>query len=188
MDEKVRTIEGWMLDDELDWLEKTAASFPSDALIVELGAWKGRSTSAIATSMRQDVTFVTVDTWLGQPDLRTTAHREVIQNDIFLEFLNNMRKFNIFPSWYSGKKGGIYYIRSESTLAPLLFQNESVDWIFIDSDHTKFGEDIDAWYRKIKPGGIISGHDYTWGGAKEAIDDRVMVCEVINSVWWGYKK
>lgn len=187
MDNRIKAIEGWIEDPELEWLIDTAQTMRDDALIVELGAWKGKSTTAIAKSIPKNATLVTVDTWLGQPDLRITAHREAIENDIFLIFLDNMKIFDIDVSWYTGQSSGLYYLRMESTLAPIFFKNNSIDWIFIDCDHTKFGEDIDSWYRKIKPRGIISGHDYQWGGAKDAIDDRIVVKDVINSVWWGQK-
>lgn len=187
MDNRVLDIEGWMSPTEIEWLQQTVRKQSSDALIVELGAWKGRSTAAIVTVANRSTTCVTVDTWLGQEDLRTNAHSEVITNDIFLEFLFNMKKFNIHPEWYSKQKGGLYYLRMESSLAPILFEDNSIDMLFIDCDHRKFGEDIDSWYSKVKNHGIISGHDYQWEGAQVEIDKRVKVEAVVGDIWWGYK-
>ena len=54
-------------------------------------------------------------------------------------------------------------------------KNESLDFIYIDANH-KFDyvmEDIIAWTRKVRVGGIVSGHDY-WNirdfGVKDAVD------------------
>ena len=42
------------------------------------------------------------------------------------------------------------------------FDNESIDTLFIDGDHTFFGcmKDFIAWYPKVKKGGSIIFHDY----------------------------
>ena len=42
--------------------------------------------------------------------------------------------------------------------------DESLDFVYIDGDHTyRFAMmDIIIWERKVRPGGIISGHDYGW--------------------------
>ncbi len=188
MDQRIVNIEGWMEDACLEWLEGTIQILPSNALVVELGAWKGRSTGILFTTKGKDMTVVTVDTWLGQPDLRLNAHSEVLNNDIFLDFLKSMHLLGINPLWYKkDMPAGCYYLRMESTLAPYLFNDNSVDMIFIDSDHTRFGEDIDAWMPKVKSGGVISGHDYGWGGDKETIDTRVFVEGTVESLWYGYK-
>ena len=43
-----------------------------------------------------------------------------------------------------------------------LITDDSLDWIYIDSDHSYKGakEDIEGWFPKVRKGGIISGHDY----------------------------
>jgi len=42
------------------------------------------------------------------------------------------------------------------------FENESLDFVYIDGNH-EFGyvaEDIYEWEKKVRKGGIVSGHDY----------------------------
>lgn len=53
-------------------------------------------------------------------------------------------------------------IRKTSMEALKDFENESLDFIYIDGNH-KFqyiAEDLYEWYYKVKKGGVISGHDY----------------------------
>lgn len=42
------------------------------------------------------------------------------------------------------------------------FQDNSIDFVYIDANHQDpyITQDIENWVKKIKPGGIISGHDY----------------------------
>jgi hypothetical protein len=43
-----------------------------------------------------------------------------------------------------------------------LFEDNSLDFVYIDANHTYEGvkEDIKYWYPKVKPGGLLLGHDY----------------------------
>lgn len=35
-----------------------------------------------------------------------------------------------------------------------------VDFVFIDGDHTQTGQDMELWWPKLTPGGVLVGHDY----------------------------
>ena len=53
--------------------------------------------------------------------------------------------------------------------------DESLDWVYIDADHRyeSIKADYTAWYPKVRPGGIICGHDYGINdfGVKQFIDE-----------------
>ena len=53
-------------------------------------------------------------------------------------------------------------LRTRSLSAAELFPDHSVDFVFIDGDHRWRAplDDICAWFPKVKPGGVIAGHDY----------------------------
>lgn len=53
-------------------------------------------------------------------------------------------------------------IRETSMDAVKKFKNNSLDFVYIDGNHNfrYIAEDIYEWIWKVKPGGIISGHDY----------------------------
>ena len=48
----------------------------------------------------------------------------------------------------------------------------SLDFVFIDADHSENGvlADIDAWRSKVRPGGALIFHDQSWPGVKSALD------------------
>lgn len=50
--------------------------------------------------------------------------------------------------------------------------NESLDFVYIDADHTfdSIMQDIIIWHQKVRIGGIISGHDYDNPEVKAAVD------------------
>lgn len=71
-------------------------------------------------------------------------------------------------------------IRDISVNAAHSFANETLDFVYLDGSHSYAGvkEDLNAWYWKVKPGGLICGHDYldqkignTQFGVKSAVDE-----------------
>ena len=184
MNQKILEIQGWMAEDELEFLYNMVADAGPDDLIVELGSWKGRSTAALYSAMHGNQTVVTVDTWLGQADIRFEAHSEVLQHDIFLEFLDNMRIFGIEPRWFNTNSSGACYLRMESSDAASLFKDRPINRLFVDCDHNKVGEDIDSFSPYMaKNDAILCGHDFNWIGVKESVTARFPISEVISDIW-----
>jgi SAM-dependent methyltransferase len=54
-------------------------------------------------------------------------------------------------------------IRKMSMDAVKDFDDESLDFVYIDGHHAfKYvAEDLFEWHRKVRPGGVIAGHDYS---------------------------
>lgn len=53
-------------------------------------------------------------------------------------------------------------IRGESVAVARTVEDNSLDFVFIDADHSYVAvrADLLAWVPKVRPGGIVSGHDY----------------------------
>jgi len=73
-------------------------------------------------------------------------------------------------------------IRCLSTEATSQFKNNSIDFIYLDGDHREESVylDLNLWFEKVIPGGIIAGHDIIcgdpgyddWGvGIRKAVGD-----------------
>ena len=64
------------------------------------------------------------------------------------------------------------------------FADNSLDFVYLDGNHnfTHIAEDIHHWLRKVKPGGILSGHDYV--KHKPGIDTHVY--QVVNAYTDAY--
>jgi hypothetical protein len=89
------------------------------------------------------------------------------------------------------------FIRKFSMDAVNDFRDNSLDFVFIDGNHTfeYVIDDIAAWSKKVRKGGIISGHDY-WNSIEndrlykigldrhEPTDliDRMKLCQVKDAV------
>lgn len=76
-------------------------------------------------------------------------------------------------------------LRMSSQEASEMFRNHYFDFVYIDADHRyeAVRQDLMLWYSKVRPGGIIAGHDYRDGtvdwesglrsyyGVKQAVDE-----------------
>ncbi len=57
------------------------------------------------------------------------------------------------------------------------FEDDSLDMVYIDADHSyqEAIADCRAWYPKVKPGGIFAGHDFQTPQVRKAV--REMAAE-----------
>lgn len=90
-----------------------------------------------------------VDPWVPYVE-GTESHTQEEMNQIYEEAINRLIPYNCV----------IY--KNTSMGAVEFFEDNSLDFAFIDGNHEyeHVLEDIQAWYEKVKPGGIIAGHDY----------------------------
>ena len=178
-----------------DWMDyqslysEMVNHFTDNSHFVEIGSWKGRSASYMAVEIfnsRKNIKFDCVDTWCGSVehlDPNSYHFQQELINDkdwLYYQFLQNTRPVcdTITP------------IRMTSLDAVSLYENRSLDFIFIDASHEyeDVKKDIIGWYPKLKLGGIIAGHDYTsYDGVKQAVDEilinKNLIVRLENSYW-----
>jgi len=141
--------------------------YPTNSTFVEVGSWKGRSSAYMAVEIAnsgKNIDFVCVDTFLG-----SQFHHD--RNWPDLDKLYDIFKQNMTPV-------SKYYrdLKMTSTEAAKLFEDESIDFVYIDACHEyeSVKSDIHSWMPKIKKGGIIAGHDYnpTFPGVIQAVHEE----------------
>jgi hypothetical protein len=49
-----------------------------------------------------------------------------------------------------------------SAEAATMFENGSLDFVYLDADHCfeSVWQDLSVWYPKVRIGGILAGHDF----------------------------
>ncbi len=145
-----------------------------NAVFVEVGCWYGRSTLYLAHTIQESgksIKLYGVDTWAGTPN-------DPEQHGNYGPLIErNGDPFDIFQK---NMKAGcaeelVTPIRMPSVEAAKQFDDESVDFCFIDADHTEKAvrEDITVWLPKVRPGGLLAGHDYHLPGVRAAVDDML---------------
>jgi hypothetical protein len=74
------------------------------------------------------------------------------------------------------------FIRKTSMEAVKDFEDGSLDFVYIDGNHAEpwVGDDIREWAKKVRKGGVVSGHDYARVRGREHEDAQRY--DVIQSV------
>ena len=69
------------------------------------------------------------------------------------------------------KKKNVEILRLTSEEAALKIPDESLDFVYIDANHAYqfVKRDIELWRPKVKPNGILAGHDYTIPSVASAV-------------------
>lgn len=88
-------------------------------------------------------------------------------------------------------------IRDFSDNAAARFEDNQLDFVFIDANHTYefVKKDIEVWYAKVRSGGLICGDDYATAhpGVKQAVDEYfgmrglTVLFECNNRIWYVQK-
>tara|TARA_B100000780_G_scaffold1294_1_gene1082 strand:+ start:14194 stop:14799 length:606 start_codon:yes stop_codon:yes gene_type:complete len=129
-----------------------------NTVMVEIGSYKGESTLMFASSFAFD-TIYSIDPLVGMSD-------------------NIQEEFNQNTKLFKGNGTGIgdikvEHIKEYSFDAVERFKDESLDFVYIDGDHSfdNVARDILLYLPKIKKTGFIGGHDYSpeHPGVREAI-------------------
>ena len=155
-------IEGWFGNGDAEFVSGVCRSLPEGAVVAEVGVFAGRCTAVMAPiCMANGCEYHAVDNFRGSDpsDPATKAQRSRGIRGVFEE---NMKSL--------GLHGYISLHVSDSADAASMFQDDFVDFCFIDADHTPKGvrRDIVAWWPKIKSGGLLGGHDYPSSRASKA--------------------
>jgi len=64
-------------------------------------------------------------------------------------------------------------IRATGHRAVSMFDDNSLDFVYIDANHSydAVTKDLGMWWHKVKKGGYLCGHDYPYHEVKKAVDE-----------------
>jgi FkbM family methyltransferase len=118
---------------------------------VELGTFKGGYSRKIVSNWPGKLYMV--DVW---------RPLSIEEYDDASNHQNHIDAYSEAMSEIKGYEDRAFMLRMKGIYASELFEDNSLDFVYIDANHTYEGvkEDIKYWYPKVKPGGLLLGHDY----------------------------
>jgi predicted O-methyltransferase YrrM len=162
---------------------------PKNFIGVEIGTGFGTTACMIAQHCPNIQKLYTIDPYV--PYTTSWIGEGIPFGEKEIDNAKILAKHNI---QFSGFKEKIELVELESKHALSMFDNESIDLLFYDSAQTIeiAYEDLSNWYKKIKIGGIISGH--CWKFLQDAIlkfkneIDSDSILSIHDDVWTWIKK
>ncbi len=141
---------------------------------VEIGSFFGCSTVYMAVEIINSgkyIKFDSIDNW----GFKWNLDGNIV--DVYERYLENIKPV----------KNIINVVKGKSVDMSKYYKDNSLDFVFIDADHTYTGvkDDVLNWYPKVKNDGIIAGHDYIkdYNGVIEAVNDFFGKENVIPRKW-----
>ena len=155
--------------------------------VLECGVWGGKNARDMYDNMNINIMYL-VDRWNARyenynfPDIKLRAietfERFEGMDDVIIVRANSL-KFDLFPDSY-------------------------FDYIYLDNDHTydHVSKEIEYYWDKLKPGGLLSGDNYEQPGLSRAVNtfaathDRELFTKPWKIIagtdkfvqdWWIYK-
>lgn len=119
---------------------------PKNAVVAKIGVDKGEFSEHILSITNPAILHL-IDAWGSE---RYQEGLMQIVEDKFIREINT---------------GQVIINRGFSNIVLTQFENDYFDWVYIDTDHSykKTFEELEICRLKVKPGGLISGHDYITG-------------------------
>jgi len=156
---------------------------PHVSLGAEVGVWKGEMSRHLLR-LRPYLNLIMVDQWesgreCSQSYRRSGDHlaRQTRQK------MQRAKREARHNTDFAASRRAIWH--TTSLEAAQTVEAASLDFVFIDAEHTyeAVKADIQAWLPGLRPGALLSGHDYSppgerspkgWPGVVHAVDEFVM--------------
>lgn len=142
-------------------------NLPKGGIGAEIGVCQGVNSCQLWMMSRPKKMYL-VDLWEFQENTAKNHPIELVYNDY--EFLIRWMFSNEIASGQISiqKKNSIQFLDE--------IQDDHLDWVYLDGDHhyENILSEIKLCCRKVKSGGVISGHDfaspsYSWSGVSRAV-------------------
>jgi hypothetical protein len=159
------------------------ALLAAEGVCAEIGTWRGDFAAEILADRRPRRLYL-VDPWEHREE---GAYEEASYGGRMeggQAALDEMHAAVVARFAVEIERGQVEVLRSRSTEAAARFAPESLDWVYIDGDHSYEGvrTDLEAYFPAVKPGGVLAGDDYghvgSWfeDGVARAVDEFAPRC------------
>ncbi len=120
---------------------------------IEIGVNRGDFADKIIKQWPSLKRYHGIDVWKHQENYKDGANiADLEQEKVYIQALDVLKKH--------GNK--IQLIRNYSNIVVNMFQDKSIDFIYVDARHDFCGvyEDLSLYFQKLKCNGIMTGYDY----------------------------
>lgn len=139
--------------DKIEFYKK----LPQNGILAEIGVWQCKNAKKLYEHCSPSK-MVLVDIW---KTIKKMGDEKNANENVWEQYYQKALAF-------AKSHDNTTVIRDYSVNASKTFKDHYFDIIYIDAGHSYESclADLNAWYPKIKPGGILCGHDYNENKSK----------------------
>jgi predicted O-methyltransferase YrrM len=153
------------------------ARLPKNGVVAEVGTWRGDFAAVILNSSRPARLYL-IDPWEHRSEEKyqqaSYGGRREGQQEMDAIHDGVLERFSS-----EIESGRVVIRRARSLEAAGSLSPQSLDWVYIDADHSYEGvrDDLESYFPLVKPGGFLAGDDYghvgSWfgEGVTRAVDE-----------------
>jgi len=186
-------LPGWC--DFADLYADRVAAASDGAHFVEVGTYAGKSAACMAVEIANSgkrIRFDACDTFEGVARSNFHSDRDFLDQESRRDedgsLVTNTRA-NLAPV------ADFVNIRvGESLALAKTYADASLDFVFLDDDHSTGHvlKELNAWWPKVKPGGMLAGHDIQWPSVAKALKPwgqmRGVAVKTVSATSWCVEK
>lgn len=137
----------------------------------EIGVLRGKTLFALLDAC-PELSMIAVDQW------RHIGPREDECAETYTQFDMNALRASVISRAQTYKSNGearCLILEGDSVEMADHVHYGSLDFVFLDGDHTEAGlsQDLRAWAPKVRDGGLVMGHDWSWPTVRRVLDRDV---------------
>jgi len=141
----------------------------------EIGVERGKFAEVLCKAI-PGLVLLAVDAWARKP-----GYREHVDEAQLADIEADARK--------RLKPYGALVVKGASVDVARGIPAGSLDFVYLDADHSEaeVTADIMAWLPKVRPGGVLAGHDFNLPGVKAAVSAAALKFQTTDErspSWW----
>jgi predicted O-methyltransferase YrrM len=160
----------------------------SDITVAEIGAYKAQSSCMLLQKCPNIKKMYLIDPYISHIDI---LFNETVFDEKDMEFAKLTAHHNVR---YSGCVEKAQFLEMNEQVASNFLEDESLDMLFIDSwpNPESIYDQLERWYKKVKPGGLFSGHDWHHELIRNTVikfnkDNTDIFVNNVNNTWMWKK-
>ena len=151
------------INSDIKSLINTIGLLGEDLVGIELGVGEAESFMTLLHNCRNIKVLYGIDSYQPYADYLKDPYDGTPAYVMDWKKIELIREVAFNKIKHSGMVDKVIFLQEDSNEVVGRFEDESIDFIFVDTYMTyeQARKDLEVWYPKLKPGGLFSGHD--WG-------------------------
>ena len=144
-----------------------------DLVGAEIGVSRAITLCTLLQNCPKIAKVIAVDSYKPYTDFLKEPYDGIPAYTVDAKEINFIKLTAMHNITFSGHANKVLFLEQDSSEAAKQIEDESLDFVFLDTYMTleQAEKDLTDWYKKVKKGGLFSGHYWTCTAIQQAVND-----------------